>query len=110
MGAVYRARDDEGGDVALKLLTNPGQAARFDIEARLLAPAHHPRVVEVIDHLEDDGRKWLVMELVAGTDLARVLEERGSPGPAARRGAGVRRARRPRRWSTCTRSRWCTAT
>ena len=80
MGAVFRARDDEGGDVALKLLTNPGQAARFDIEARLLARLSHPRVVEVIDHLEDDGRKWLVMKLVAGTDLARVLEERGSPG------------------------------
>ena len=80
MGAVFRARDDEGGDVALKLLTNPGQAARFDIEARLLARLSHPRVVEVIDHLEDDGHKWLVMELVAGTDLARVLEERGSPG------------------------------
>ena len=80
MGAVFRARDDEGGEVALKLLTNPGQAARFDIEARLLARLSHPRVVEVIDHLEDGGRKWLVMRLVSGTDLARVLEERGSPG------------------------------
>ena len=80
MGAVYRALDAEGGDVALKLLTNPGQAARFDIEARLLARLNHPRVVRVVDHLEDEGRSWLVMELVTGSDLSRVLEERGSPG------------------------------
>lgn len=80
MGAVYRARDADGGEVALKLLTNPGQAARFDIEARLLARLNHPRVVRIVDHLEDDGRSWLVMELVAGTDLSRVLEARGSPG------------------------------
>ena len=80
MGAVYRARDAEGGEVALKLLTNPGHAARFDIEARLLARLNHPRVVKVVDHLEDDGRSWLVMDLVSGTDLARLLESRGSPG------------------------------
>lgn len=80
MGAVYRARDSDGGEVALKLLTNPGQAARFDIEARLLARLSHPRVVRVVDHLEDDGRSWLVMALVSGTDLHRLLEERGSPG------------------------------
>ncbi len=81
MGAVYRATDEaEGREVAIKLLTNPGQAARFDIEARLLGRLTHPRVVKVIDHLEDGGRSWLVMELVAGTDLARLLEQRGSPG------------------------------
>ena len=37
-------------------------------------------MVRVVDHLEDGGRSWLVMELVAGTDLSRVLEARGSPG------------------------------
>jgi Protein kinase domain/GAF domain len=80
MGAVFRARDGDGREVALKLLTNPGQAARFDIEARLLSRLSHPRIVTVIDHFEDDGNSWLVMDLVTGTDLSRVLEERGSPG------------------------------
>ena len=80
MGAVYRGSDGEGADVALKLLTNPGQAARFDIEARLLARLSHPRVVRVLDHLEEDGRSWLVMELVEGADLAREIEDRGAPG------------------------------
>jgi len=79
MGAVFRARDGER-DVALKLLTNPGQSARFDIEARLLARLSHPRVVDVLDHLTEDGRSWLVMELVEGRDLHRELERRGAPG------------------------------
>ena len=81
MGAVYRARDGQtGGEVALKLLTNPGQGARFDIEARLLGRLSHPRVVDVVDHLSEDGRDWLVMDLVAGPDLHRLLRRRGAPG------------------------------
>ena len=79
MGAVFRARR-EGRDVALKLLTNPGQGARFDIEARLLGRLSHPRVVDVLDHGRDGQRDWLVMELIEGPDLSRVLRERGTPG------------------------------
>ena len=81
MGAVFRARRD-GRDLALKLLTNPGQGARFDIEARLLGRLSHPRVVDVLDHGRDGERDWLVMELVEGPDLSRVLRERGAPGLA----------------------------
>ena len=79
MGAVFRARAD-GRDVALKLLTNPGQSARFDIESRLLARLSHPRVVDVIDHGSDNAHDWLAMELIQGADLRAVLAERGSPG------------------------------
>ncbi|HYI38148.1 MAG TPA: protein kinase [Thermoleophilaceae bacterium] len=79
MGAVFRARGDDR-EVALKLLTNPGQGARFDIEARLLGRLSHPRVVDVVDHGRDGDRDWLVMELVEGRDLSRVLGERGAPG------------------------------
>lgn len=79
MGTVYRAHDGDN-DVALKLLTNPGQSARFDIEARLLGRLSHPRVVNVVDHLSEQGRNWLVMELVEGLDLHRVLQQRGTPG------------------------------
>ena len=79
MGAVFRAREG-GRDVALKLLTNRGHTARFDIEARLLGRLSHPRVVDVVDHLREDGRDWLVMDLVEGQDLHRMLVERGAPG------------------------------
>ena len=80
MGAVYRAHDDEARPVAVKRLVDLGQAARFEIEARLLARLRHPRVVRVLEHLQDGAGTYLVMELVEGTDLSRTLAARGSPG------------------------------
>jgi eukaryotic-like serine/threonine-protein kinase len=79
MGAVYQARDGDE-DVALKRLVDLGQWASFEIEARLLARLRHPRIVKVLDHLREGRDRYIVMELVRGPDLARVLEERGSPG------------------------------
>ena len=82
MGAVYRAADlDGGGDVAVKRLTDLEQAPRFEIEARLLSTLNHPRVVRVIDHFQDEGGMYLVMELVEGTDLGALLAKRGSGLP-----------------------------
>jgi hypothetical protein len=81
MGAVYRAIDRErGGEVALKRLLDVRHAARFEIEARLLASLSHPRVVKVLDHSQDDEGLYIVMELVRGTDLGAQLAERGNPG------------------------------
>jgi tRNA A-37 threonylcarbamoyl transferase component Bud32/putative methionine-R-sulfoxide reductase with GAF domain len=80
MGAVYRARDEEGRRVAVKRLVDRRQAARFEIEARLLTRLRHPRVVRVLEHLQDETGKYLVMELIEGSDLAAVLRARGSPG------------------------------
>ncbi len=79
MGAVYRARAGQE-EVALKRLVDLGQAARFEIEARLLSRLGHPRVVKVLDHLRHGADSYLVMELVRGPDLGRALEERGAPG------------------------------
>jgi hypothetical protein len=80
MGAVYRARDDDGTEVALKRLLDPAHAARFEIEARLLMRLRHPRIVHVRGPVADDGEQFLAMDLVEGDDLARILSERGSPG------------------------------
>ena len=80
MGAVYRARADDGTEVALKRLLDPAHAARFEIEARQLERLRHPRVVHVHGHVIDGGEQFLAMDLVQGSDLARVLEERGAPG------------------------------
>jgi serine/threonine protein kinase len=74
MGAVYRAHDAEGdGDVALKRLLDRRHAARFEIEARLLAQLRHPRVVRVVDYFQDESGQYLVMNLVEGVDLGRLL-------------------------------------
>jgi eukaryotic-like serine/threonine-protein kinase len=81
MGAVYRAVDREGGgDVAIKRLLDVRHAARFEIEARLLASLSHPRVVKVIDHSSDEQGLYIVMDLVHGTDLGQVLKRDGDPG------------------------------
>jgi hypothetical protein len=81
MGAVYRAHDSEvGKDVALKRLTDSRHGAHFDIEARLLSQLQHPRVVQVLDHFDDSTGRYLVMELVEGTDLGVLLKKKGDPG------------------------------
>jgi hypothetical protein len=80
MGEVYRASDAAGEPVAVKRLLDVSQAARFEIEARLLARLHHPRIARVVDHFQDGTGNYLVMELVAGLNLGEVLSERGTPG------------------------------
>jgi Protein kinase domain/GAF domain len=81
MGAVYRAIDRETDrEVAIKRLLDVRNAARFEIEARLLSSLNHPRVVKVIDHAGDDAGLYIVMELVRGTDLGAQLNQRGQPG------------------------------
>ena len=81
MGAVYRAIDRENGqDVAVKRLLDVRHAARFEIEARLLASLSHPRVVKVLDHSSDDQGLYIVMDLVHGVDLGAILKRSGDPG------------------------------
>ncbi len=77
MGEVYRAHDTKlGRDVALKVLppalaADPERLARFEREARTLAALNHPNIAQVYG-LEGGGDRpqALVMELVAGEDLA----------------------------------------
>ncbi|RYJ01309.1 MAG: serine/threonine protein kinase, partial [Actinomycetales bacterium] len=72
-----------GRDVALKQLgLTPGaelpDTARAEREARLSASVRHPSVVAVYDVADDeDGREWLVMELVEGRSLAELIKESG---------------------------------
>src|SRR4029450_2472658 len=97
MGEVWVATDRTlGRRVALKELS-PALAedeparARFFREARALARISHPNVVGVFDVGEDDGRPFLVMELVEGTTLERELEKVGRLPfeRAAEIGAGI---------------------
>lgn len=85
MGAVHRARGADGREVALKRMIAEGERERFEIEVRLLSGLRHPRVVEVLGQVGDEGGEYLVMELVRGRDLGRVLEAEGRPGLAVER-------------------------
>ena len=84
MGVVYRAFDARlGRPVALKLIA-PERAQdvrfreRFLVESQLAASLDHSNVVPVYDAGEADGRLYIAMRYVEGTDL-RTLLEREAP-------------------------------
>jgi hypothetical protein len=83
MGEVVRARHVEtGAEVAIKRLLDLRNAARFEIEARLLSRLDHPRVVRVLGHFRERSGHHLVMDLIRGRSLAELSTARGSPGLA----------------------------
>jgi eukaryotic-like serine/threonine-protein kinase len=90
-GTVYRAVD-EGGEpgeaVAVKVLRHGagGKAAeasrRFEREAVAVGKLDHPNLVAIRDFgALDDGRPYLVMDLVEGPSLAALLADEGSLPP-----------------------------
>lgn len=100
MGAVWRARDEElDRTVAIKELRLPEEIgerdrqifyARMRREARAAARLRHPGIVTVHDRVTgDDGRPWIVMELVEGGSLQDLIAEQGRvpAGRAAEIGA-----------------------
>jgi serine/threonine protein kinase len=53
---------------------------RFEREARAVAALKHPNVVQIFDFGDTDGLYYMVMEYIAGSDLAHLLRE-GGPLP-----------------------------
>jgi tRNA A-37 threonylcarbamoyl transferase component Bud32 len=92
MGMVWRAHDEQlDREVAVKelrlpeLLDDAGRRtwmARLDREARAAARLRHPGIVTVHDWVTgDDGRPWIVMELVHGGSLEDLLKAEGRLPP-----------------------------
>src|SRR5918998_22789 len=80
MGAVYVATDQRfGSTVALKetFFDDPNLRKAFEREARLLNHLRHPALPRVSDPFVEDEGQFLVMEYIAGDDLAEKLKERG---------------------------------
>jgi len=50
-------------------------------EARAAAAIGHPNVITVFDVVEEDGRPWIVMELVEARTLAQIIDEDGPCPP-----------------------------
>src|SRR5687768_14547865 len=72
MGEVYRARDPRlRRDVAVKVLkaSDPAAVERFESEARAVAAITHPNIMAVHDYGEQDGRAYIVYELLEGESL-----------------------------------------
>ena len=85
MGEVYRARDSRlGRDVALKVLTADKAAdreshARFENEARTVAALNHPHIVTLHSVEDEEGIRFLTMELVDGERLDQQVDPQGLP-------------------------------
>ena len=81
-GVVHRAEDpSDGSIVAIKILRtdrvdDPDVLRRFRKEARLMAEANNPYVVNLLEFNEDDGIPYMVLEFVAGESLGHLLAER----------------------------------
>ncbi|MGW8885552.1 protein kinase domain-containing protein [Streptomyces sp. NPDC055749] len=101
MGVVWRARDEVlGREVAVKEVRAPAGLpgpdvqrlyTRLEREAWAAARISHRNVVTVYDVATEDGRPWIVMELVRGLSLSEVLDADGPMPPrrAAHIGAEV---------------------
>jgi len=89
MGDVYRARDTRlGRPVAIKFISAKVDAdgvspERFEREARLASSLNHPGIVTVYDVGSEEGRPFIVMELIAGVSLGSRVAAGALPLPEA---------------------------
>ena len=89
MSTVYCAFDTLlERHVALKILheqfgRDEEHVERFRREARAVAQLSHPNIVTVIDRGEEDGKQFIVFELIEGENL-KELVVRGGPLPVRR--------------------------
>lgn len=79
MSSVYRATQDDGPDVAVKLLKTKishreAASERLFREARVIARLEHPGSVRLFDWGVEDGVPYVVLELMEGQSLAEVLD------------------------------------
>src|ERR1700681_2199954 len=84
MGAVYEAVDQRlEATVALKETFSVDERLRrqFEQEARLLAQLHHSALPRVSDYFTEGDRAFLVMQFIAGADLAAIIATQPGPFP-----------------------------
>ena len=80
MGVVYSAHDGlMERSVAIKVMMtdledDPETSARFYREARSAGQLAHPNIITIYDMGEDNGRPFIVMELLEGETLNKYLE------------------------------------
>ncbi|WP_304453136.1 serine/threonine-protein kinase [Nocardiopsis sp. YSL2] len=102
MGRVWKGTDTLlDRPVAVKELTTPANLPPHEIEvlrtrmlreARSAAQLSHPSIITVFDVAEEDGRPWIVMELVRGPSLGDLVKTDGVIGVGRTAGIGEQMA------------------
>jgi hypothetical protein len=87
MGVVYRAYQERLDRwIAVKVLSplladDPAFRTRFEAESRVAAAIEHPNVLPVYDSGEVDGRLYIAMRLIEGSDLRDAVGRSGGLDP-----------------------------
>ncbi|WP_157570223.1 serine/threonine-protein kinase [Microtetraspora malaysiensis] len=90
MGVVWHAHDEllaravAVKEVLYQPMSEEDRAAfnrRTVREARAAGRISHPNVIVVHDVIEEDGRPWIIMQLVRSRSLGQVIREHGPLGP-----------------------------
>jgi len=84
MGKVYVATDERfKSTVAIKetVFEDVNLRKAFEREARLLNSLKHSALPRVSDHFNEEDGQFLVMEFIAGEDLAEMMEKSGEAFP-----------------------------
>ncbi|HEY9717832.1 MAG TPA: serine/threonine-protein kinase [Trichormus sp.] len=87
LSSVYLGRMQDGRRVIVKEAVAPSRANNevrskalemFDREAHLLQSLKHRRISSVLDHFQQEGRHYLVMDHIPGIDLRRFIKDNGN--------------------------------
>jgi serine/threonine-protein kinase len=89
MGSVYEVESRVGEKLAAKVISravagdNPATLLRFAREAKAATAIQSPNVVRTLDAGSDQrlGLPYIIMELLHGTDLSKVMREKGALEP-----------------------------
>lgn len=83
MGTIYKVEHDFlNRHFAMKViksthLNDPAIADSFTMETLLMGHLQHPNIVQTTDAGNDEGRRYIIMELLDGQDLAQYIKEHG---------------------------------
>jgi len=97
MGSVFKARHQKlDRTVAVKMIRkdkdgSPDAVRRFRREIEAASRLQHPNIVQALDADQNGDALFLVMELVEGTDLARLVKKNG-PLPVGQACNAIRQA------------------
>ena len=77
-GSVYRCKPLKGeGEVAIKVLENASDLARFKREAKVLGSIRHQHVVKLLDRGNHERHPYLVLEYMEGGSVRDLMDKAG---------------------------------